>query len=155
MKKKNFENTADIGHFVFLLHYRGVYCSWRCLHYRGKLHLDVSALQRSVLLLKVSATGPKQHLDVSALQRSVLLLEVSTLQGPKLHLDVSALQRSALLLEVSATGPELHLDVSALHRNELLLEVSTLQGPELHLDVSALCTTEECTAPRCVYTIGA
>ncbi len=39
----------------------------------------------------VSATGPELHLDVSALQRNVLLLEVSTLQGPELHLDVSAL----------------------------------------------------------------
>ncbi len=76
-------------------------------------------------------------LDLSALQRNVLLLEVSTLQGPELHLDVSALQRSVLLLEVSATGPELHLDVSALQRNVLLLEVSKLQGPELYLDVSA------------------
>ncbi len=41
------------------------------------------------------------HLDVSALQRSVLLLEVSTPKGPELHLDVSALQRSVMLLEVS------------------------------------------------------
>ncbi len=63
-------------------------------------------------------------MDVSALQRNVLLLEVSTLQGPELHLDVSALQRSVLLLEVSATGPELHLDVSALRRY-----VSNPQGP--------------------------
>jgi len=55
-----------------------------------ELHLDVSALQRSVLLLEVSATGPELYLDVSALQRNVLLLEVSTLQGPELHLDVSA-----------------------------------------------------------------
>jgi hypothetical protein len=58
-----------------------------------------------VLLLEVSATGPELHLDVSALQRNVLLLEVSTLQRPELYLDVSALQRSVLLLEVSATGP--------------------------------------------------
>ena len=36
-----------------------------------------TALQRSVLLLKVSATGPKLHLDVSALQRYV-----SNPQGP-------------------------------------------------------------------------
>ncbi len=43
--------------------------SWRCLH------LDVSALQRSVLLPKVSATGPELHLDVSALQKNVLLLD--------------------------------------------------------------------------------
>ena len=63
-------------------------------------------------------------LNVSSLQRPVLLLEVSTLQGPELHLDVSALQRSVLLLEVSATGPELHLDVSALRRY-----VSNPQGP--------------------------
>ncbi len=53
-----------------------------------ELHLDVSALKRSVLLLEVSATGPELHLDVSALQRNVLLLEVSTLQGPELYLAV-------------------------------------------------------------------
>jgi len=100
----------------------------------------------------VYTTGAELHLDVSALQRNVLLLELSTLQGPELHLNVSALQRSVLLLEVSATGPELHLDVSALQRNLLLLEVSTLQGPELYLDVSA---TEECAAPGGVYTTGA
>ncbi len=69
--------------------------------------LEVSTLQ-----------GPEMQMDVSALQRSVLLLEVSTLLGPELHLDVSALQRSVLLLEVSATGPELYLDVSALHCTE-------------------------------------
>ncbi len=55
-------------------------------------YLEVSTLQ-----------GPELHLDVSALQKSVLLLEVSTLQGPELHLDVSAQQRSVLLQEVSAT----------------------------------------------------
>ncbi len=42
--------------------------------------LEVSTLQ-----------GPELDLDVSALQRNVLLLEVSTQQGPDLHLDVSAL----------------------------------------------------------------
>ena len=42
-------------------------------------------------------------LDVSALQRNVLLLEVSTLQWPELHLNLSPLQRHALLLDVSAT----------------------------------------------------
>ena len=57
----------------------------------------------SVLLLEVSATGPELHLDVSALQRNVLLLEVSTLWGSELLLNVSALQRSVMLLEVSAT----------------------------------------------------
>jgi hypothetical protein len=36
-----------------------------------ELHLDVSALQISVLLLEVSATGPKLNLAVSALQRYV------------------------------------------------------------------------------------
>jgi hypothetical protein len=46
-----------------------------------------------VLLLEVSAKGPELHLDVSTLQRNVLLLGVSTLQGPELHLDVYALQR--------------------------------------------------------------
>ena len=55
-----------------------------------EMQMDVSALQRSVLLLEVSATGPELHLEVSALQRNVLLLEVSTLQGPELHLGVSA-----------------------------------------------------------------
>ena len=70
--------------------------------------------------------GPELHLDESALQRSVLLLEVSTqqgpelkvstLQGPELQLDVSELQISVLHLKVSTLeGPELHPDVSALH----------------------------------------
>ena len=61
---------------------------------RPELHPDVSALQRPVLFLEVSATGPELHLDVSAIKRNVLLLEVSTLQGPELYLDVSALQRN-------------------------------------------------------------
>ncbi len=60
---------------------------------------------------------------MSALQRSVLLLEVSA-TGPELHLDVSAIQRHVLLLDVSATEPELNLDVSALQRY-----VSNPQGP--------------------------
>ncbi len=58
-----------------------------CLHYRGTyvLHLNLSALQRLVLLLEVSTPqGSELHLNVSALQRPVLLLEVSTPQGPKL-----------------------------------------------------------------------
>ena len=50
----------------------------------------------------MSATGPELYLDVSAQQRSVLLLEVSA-TGPELHLDVSAIQRHVLLLDVSAT----------------------------------------------------
>jgi hypothetical protein len=43
------------------------------------------ALQRSVQLLEVSATGPELHLDVSARQKNVLLLEVFTLQRPEEH----------------------------------------------------------------------
>ena len=43
--------------------------------------MDVSALQRSVLLLEVSATGPELHLDVSAIQRHVLLLDVSATEA--------------------------------------------------------------------------
>ncbi len=46
-----------------------------------------------VLLLEVSAKGPELHLDLSTLQRNMLLLEVSSLQGPELHLDESAQQR--------------------------------------------------------------
>jgi hypothetical protein len=85
----------------------GLSCIWACLHYRG---LCVPG--------GVYTTGPELHLDVSAPQRSLLLLEVSTLKGPELHLDVSALQRSLLLLEVSKLqGPELHRDVSALQRS--------------------------------------
>jgi hypothetical protein len=98
----------------------------------------------------VYTKGPELHLDVSALQRSVLLLEVSTQEGPEL--EVSTLQVPELQLDVSALQmsvqycswrclpkrPELILDVSALQRSVLLLEVSTLQGHELHLDVSAL-----------------
>ncbi len=69
-----------------------------------ELHLNVSALQRSVLLLEVSATGPELHLDVSALQRNLLLLEVSTLQGPELYLDVSATEECAAPGGVYTTG---------------------------------------------------
>ena len=46
-----------------------------------------------MLLNEFTLQGPEMQMDLSALQRSVLLLEVSTLQGPELHLDVSALQR--------------------------------------------------------------
>ncbi len=75
------------------------------------LFLEVSTLQ-----------GPELHLDVSALQRNVLLLEVSTLHGPELHLDVSALQRSVrvLLLEVSATGTSTCQTCSLRFENNLL-----------------------------------
>ncbi len=59
-------------------------------------------------ILEVSEPrGPELHLDVSALQRNVLLLEVSTLQGPDLHLDVSALctiEASAVPGGVYTTG---------------------------------------------------
>jgi hypothetical protein len=48
--------------------------------------------------------GPELHLDVSALQRSVLLLEVSTLQGPELYLDVSATEECAAPGGVYTTG---------------------------------------------------
>jgi hypothetical protein len=50
----------------------------------------------------VSATGPELHLDVSALQRSVLLLEVSA-TGPELNLDVSALGRFSCLKFTKST----------------------------------------------------
>ncbi len=52
----------------------------------------------------VYTQGSELHLEVSALQRYVLLLEMSTAQqGPELHMNVSALQRLVLLLEVSTT----------------------------------------------------
>jgi hypothetical protein len=69
-----------------------------------KLHLDVSALQRSVLLLEVSATGPELQLDVSALQRPVQFLEVSTLLRPELHLDVCTKEKCAASGDVYTTG---------------------------------------------------
>jgi hypothetical protein len=54
----------------------------------------------------VYTTGAELHLNVSALQRPVLLLEVSTPQGLELHLNVSAQQRLVLLLKVSTPqGP--------------------------------------------------
>jgi hypothetical protein len=134
-----------------------------------------------VLLLEVSIPqGPELHLNVSALQRPVLLLalEVSTPKGPKLiwtclHyrgmccswrclptpqgpellLNLSALLRYVLLLEVSTLqGPELHLNVSALQRLVLLLEVSTPKGPELHLKVSAL--QRPVLSWRCLHHMG-
>jgi hypothetical protein len=63
----------------------------------------VSALQRPVLYLEVSATGPELHPDVSV----VCTTEACAVPGgvyttePELHSDVSALQRSVLFLEVS------------------------------------------------------
>ena len=66
-----------------------------------ELHLDVSALQRSVLLLEVSATGLELHLDVSALQRSVMLLEVSTLWRHELHLNQSCESRRQTISSIS------------------------------------------------------
>ncbi len=66
--------------------YRGVYCFWRCLHYRGLSCIWACLHYRG----EASATGPELHLDVSAPQKSVLLLEASA-TGPELHLDVSAL----------------------------------------------------------------
>jgi hypothetical protein len=94
IQKKN-RGTSSIQ-LNFLIHqltvYRGTYV----------LHLNLSALQRLVLLLEVSTPqGSELHLNVSALQRPVLLLEVSTPQGPKLIWNVPALQRNVLLLEVS------------------------------------------------------
>jgi hypothetical protein len=59
-----------------------------------------------VLLVKVTPQALERHLNVSALQRPVLLLEGSTPQGLELHLDVSAQQRLVLLLKVSTPqGP--------------------------------------------------
>jgi hypothetical protein len=61
---------------------------------------------------------PLLHLDVSKLQRPVLILQVSTSQGPELHLDVSTIERLVLLLDVSTftpQGPELHLQRPVLH----------------------------------------
>jgi predicted transcriptional regulator len=79
-----------------------------------ELQLDMSTLQRHVLLL-----------DVSTPQGPELQLDMSTPQGPELHLGMSTLQRHVLLL-----------DMSTLQRHVLLLDVSTPQGPELQLDVS-------------------
>ncbi len=93
--------TFDICLWCFwtCLHYRGMCCSWRCLHYRGLSCIWTCLHYRGVYC----SWRPELHLDVSALQRNVLLLEVSKLQGPELYLDVSALQRNVLLLEVFYT----------------------------------------------------
>jgi hypothetical protein len=50
---------------------------WRFLHHKGR----------------------ELHLNLSTLQRAVLLLEMSTLQGPELSLDLSTLQRLVLVLD--------------------------------------------------------
>ncbi len=44
------------------------------------------------------------YLDVSALQRNLLLLEVTTLQGPELYLDVSATEECAAPGDVYTKG---------------------------------------------------
>ena len=98
-----------------------------------------------MLNLKVSTLqGPELHLDVSALQRSVLLLEVSA-TGPEMHLDVSALQRCVLLHEVSATRAR------AASGRVCTTEECTTPGGVCHRAWAAsgrVCTTEECTTPR-------
>jgi hypothetical protein len=87
-----------------------------------ELQLDVSALQRPMLLLEVfTPPGLELHLNVSAQQRLVLLLKVSTPQGLELHLNVSAQQRLVLLLKVSTLRAELHLNVSAVQTRAYLL----------------------------------
>ena len=105
-----------------------------CLHYRGTyvLHLNLSALQRLVLLLEVSTPqGSELHLNVSALQRPVLLLEVSTPQGPKLIWTCLHYRGMCCSWRCLPTpqGPELLLNVYALQSLVLLLEVSNPQGP--------------------------
>jgi hypothetical protein len=51
--------------------------------------MDVSTLERSVLLLKMSTQGPELHLDVSGQQWPVLLLDLFTLLRPVLPWDLS------------------------------------------------------------------
>ena len=85
----------------------------------------MSALQRNVLLLELSTLqGPELHLNVSALQRSVPLLEVSA-TGPELHLDVCTTEECAASAGFCTTepcaAPELHQKMTALQRPMLLL----------------------------------
>ncbi len=54
-----------------------------------------------VYVYTTGAWAAELHLDVSVLQRPVLLLDVYTPQWPKLHLDVSTLQRPVLHLNMS------------------------------------------------------
>ncbi len=96
----------------------------------------------------VYTTEPELHSDVSALQRPVLFLEVSA-TGPELNPDVAALQRPLLFLEVSATGPELHPDLSALQRPVLFLEVSTPQS--LGCILTCLHYRGLCCSWRCLH----
>ncbi len=95
-----------------------------------------------MLLLEVSIPQrPELHLDVSTLQRLVLLREVSTPQGPELHLDMSTLKRPVLLLEVSTPqGPELHLDVSTVYTTVACAatEVSTVHHRALNCSFTCL-----------------
>jgi hypothetical protein len=143
-----------------------------------ELHLNVSALQRLVLLLDLFApqgpeliwtclhygvcatpggvytTGPELHLKVSALQWLVLLLEVCTQQGHELHLKVSTLQRPVLLLEVS-TIQRLELIRTSLHFRGLCCSWRCLHHRVLAA-YERVCTTEVlvCAAPGGFYTTG-
>jgi hypothetical protein len=107
---------------------------------------------------KLFPEKPVLPLDVSTLQRPLLLLEVFTPQGPELHLDVSTLQRPVLHLDMSKPqGLELHLDLATLQRPVLHLDVSTSHGPELHLDLGgqqSMCCSWTCLhyrGERCTW----
>jgi hypothetical protein len=105
-------------------------------------------------------------IDVSTLQRPVLLLELSTLQRPVLHLDVSTLKRHHINISTlhrplimpdepgrvytteSAASGRVYIMVSCaapegdytMHHRGLYFSwsMSTLLGPEPHLNVSTL-----------------
>jgi hypothetical protein len=76
-------------------------------------------------------------MDVSTLERSVLLLKMST-QGPELHLDVSGQQWPVLLLDLHIYTAEACAPLGPVYtlRPELYLDASTLQSPVLNLVVS-------------------
>ena len=104
--------------------------------------LEVSTLQ-----------GPEMQMDVSALQRSVLLLEVSTLQGRELQMGASALQRSVLSWRcLHYRG--LSCIWTCLHYREVYCSWRCLpQG--LSYTSGRVCTAEECAASGGVYIMGA
>ncbi len=114
-----------------------------------ELHPDVSALQRPVLFLEVSATGLELHPDVSALQRPVLFLEMSTPQSLSCIFDVPVLQRPVLFLEVS-TPQTLSCILTCLHYRGLCCSCRCLpQG--LSCILTCLHYRGLCCSWRCLH----
>ncbi len=116
------------------------FCTWMCLD-NSSLHV--------LLLLRSLPQGPELEIDMSTLERPVLLLEMSSPQQMGRSCTWTCLDNNSLCCSWADLHyrflcctrtclhnvPELHLDLSALPSPVLHLDGFPLQGPEVYLDV--------------------